>query len=184
MASQDRELAQRCQRGDADAYAELVRRHRRMVYGVAYAIVVCSDDAEDVVQEAFLRAYGAIGRYNPRYEFAGWIRRITVNCAVSKLRQQERTRRLVQAGAAQANPAPAPTPAEQLVATELQGQVRRAVDSLPLNQRLAITLFALEDMDLAGTAQAIGCSVGAVKSHLHRARQKLAQMLSEHIEEE
>lgn len=184
MASQDRELAQRSQRGDADAYTELVRRHRKMVYGVAYAIVVCSGDAEDVVQEAFLRAYAAIGRYNPRHEFAGWIRRITVNCAVSKLRQQERTRRLVQAAAAQANPAPAPTPAEQLVATELQGQVRRAIDSLPLKQRLAITLFALEDMDLAGTAQAIGCSVGAVKSHLHRARQKLAQLLSEHIEEE
>ena len=184
MASQDRELARKSQQGDADAYTELVRRHRRMVYGVAYAIVARSDDAEDVVQEAFLRAFGAIGRYNPRYEFAGWIRRIAVNCAVSSLRRQQRSRRLAQAGAAHANPGPVPTPAEHLAAAELQGHVRRAVDSLPLKQRLAITLFALEDMDLAGTAQAIGCSVGAVKSHLHRARAKLADLLSEHLEEE
>ena len=184
MPSQDRDLVRRCQRGDAAAYAELLYRHRKMVYRVACAITGSPDDAEDVVQDAFVRAYRAIHRYNPRYEFTTWVRRIAVNCAASKLAQHRRIARREQRHAAIGNPHPAPTPAEQAVANELNRQLRQAMDCLPLKQRVAITLFGLQDMDIAGTAQAMGCSAGTVKSHLHRARQKLAELMSDHMQEE
>ena len=183
MSCSDRQLAQACQHGEASAFAELVRRHRRMVYGVAYAILASTDDAEDVVQEAFLRAHQAMAQFNSRCEFAAWIRRIAVNCAISKLRQRQRIARLARDGATSANPGPEPSPAESLAAGELDDRVRRAIAELPLKQRLAITLFGLQDLNLAETAEALGCSVGAVKLHLHRARRKLADMLSDYLEE-
>ncbi len=162
------------------AYADLVRRHRRMVYRVARAIVSSADEAEDVVQEAFVRAYQGIGTLNQHHVFASWIRRITVNCAVSRIRQRERERRGV-VGAEQ-NPAAAADPADELVAAELRTWVRCAIENLPLKQRLAVSLFYLDDMNLAETAQGLGCSVSAVKCHLTRARRKLAQQMVEHFE--
>jgi RNA polymerase sigma-70 factor (ECF subfamily) len=180
----DSELARRCQRGDVAAYQELVRRHRAPVYRLACAIVRDRDDAEDVVQEAFVRAYRAISRFDSGQEFAGWIKRITVNCAVSKL--AERRRRLARTGSSVGDdgPSPAPNPDHHLVTGELQSHVRQAIDQLPVRQRVAISLFSLDDMDLAETAQAMGCTVGTVKSHLHRARAKLATMLAPYLEEE
>ena len=180
----DSELARRCQRGDVAAYQELVRRHRAPVYRLACAIVRDRDDAEDVVQEAFVRAYRSISRYDSGRDFAGWIKRITVNCAVSRL--AERRRGLARTGRSDGGdgPSPAPNPDRHLISDELQSHVRQAIDLLPVRQRVAISLFSLEDMDLAETARAMGCTVGTVKSHLHRARAKLATMLAPYLEEE
>jgi RNA polymerase sigma-70 factor (ECF subfamily) len=172
MSGTDAELAQQCRQGDAAAYAELMRRHRRTVYRVAYAVLGSSEDAEDVVQEAFVRAYRAIHRYNPRYAFATWLRRIAVNCAVNRLGALRRTPQTNEEPL-QMEATPDPGPHEQAAAAELQAQVRSEVAGLPLKQRLAVTLFHLDGMSLAETAQTIGCSVGAVKSHLHRARERL-----------
>jgi RNA polymerase sigma-70 factor (ECF subfamily) len=184
MPGGDTELARRCQRGDAGAYAELVHRHRGMVYRVARAIMGCSDDAHDVAQDALLRAYEAIGTYNGYHEFGAWLRRITVNRAISKLRDRERLTRAMRAGAPAIRSRPAAdNPADTAAVRELEEHLRRAIEELPLKQRLSITLFALEDMSLAETAEAIGCSVSAVKAHVHRARRKLAVLLSEYLQE-
>ena len=183
MPGHDRELTQRCQQGDLDAFAELLHRYRARVFRVAYAILGSRDDAEDVVQEAFVRAYRALHQRNPDSDFAAWVRRIAVNCAASRARKQQRRLRLASAGSRHHNPEWSPDPGEHAMARELQDQTRRAIARLPLKQRLAITLFGLEDMTLAETARAIGCPVGAVKLHLHRARRKLAHLLSDYLEE-
>jgi RNA polymerase sigma-70 factor (ECF subfamily) len=184
MPGGDTELARRCQRGDAGAYAELVHRHRGMVYRVARAIMGCADDAHDVAQDALVRAYEAIGTYDGYHEFGAWLRRITVNRAVSKLRERRRAARLVAAGRSAAQPLPAAdNPADSAAVRELEELLRRAIEELPLKQRLSITLFALEDMSLAETAEAIGCSVSAVKAHVHRARRKLTVLLSDYLQE-
>jgi len=184
MLIDDKGLVQRCQRGEAVAYTELVRRHRKAVRGIVHAIILCSDDAEDAVQETFVRAYEALGQYNGRYEFGGWVRRIAVNCAIGKLRERERRSRLVRNAAADPDHRPAATPAEQVARAELQTRVRSAIDRLPLRQHLAITLFGLQDMTLAETADAMQCSIGTVKQHLHRARQRLAGLLARGLQEE
>ncbi|MBL7224299.1 MAG: sigma-70 family RNA polymerase sigma factor [Candidatus Brocadiae bacterium] len=180
MGHEDRELARRCREGDTAAYTELMRRHRRMVFGIVYAILGCPEEAEDVAQEAFVRAYRAIGRYDPRFAFATWVRRIAVNRAISRLKGRERTRE-VERAAGRLTVTREEEPEEHVVAGDLTQRVRAAIETLPTNQRVAITLFGLEGMTLAETAEAIGCSVGAVKSHLHRARGKLADQLSDHL---
>lgn len=181
--SPDGELARRSQRGDVGAYAELMRRHRRMVFGVAYAILGSADDAEDATQEAFVRAYQALHQHNPDLSFRAWLRRIAANCAVAKARKQQRRDRLAASRVEMAGGAPGGNPVDDAMADELQTHVRRAIQKLPLKQRLAVTLFELDDMTLAQTADAAGCSVGAVKLHLHRARRKLAKTLAEYVEE-
>jgi len=181
MGHEDRELARRCREGDTAAYAELMRRHRRMVFGIVYAILGCPEEAEDVAQEAFVRAYRAIGRYDPRFAFATWIRRIAVNRAISRLKGRERTREVEREAGRRSVARREAEPEEQATASDLRERVRASIETLPTNQRVAITLFGLEGMTLAETAEAIGCSVGAVKSHLHRARGKLADQLSDHL---
>jgi len=93
IVSDDRELARRAQQGDAEAHAELLRRHRRMVVSVVYAILGCRDEAEDTAQEAFVNAYRSIKGYRLRYPYVAWLRRIAVNAAITQLRRRGRERR-------------------------------------------------------------------------------------------
>ena len=182
MPSEDSELAAKCKRGDRDAYAELAHRHRKAVYRVAFAIVGDHDEAQDVVQEAFVRGFVGIGTFNLKYPFADWIRRITVNCALSCLRRQKRA---VTGNTSETATADGGAdPAEQAATTHFYQAVREAIEALPLRQRIALTLFALEDMDLASTAKAMGCAVGTVKAHIHRGRQKLRHALAEYLDED
>lgn len=179
MPSKDRELIARCQAGDQAAYGELVRRYREAEYRAAYAVLGNHEQAEDVVQEAFIRAYRAIGRFDSSYSFAAWIKRITVNCAISALHKRHRALPLDAAEVTSHA-----DPAQHTAISGLHNSVHQALDMLSPQQRAAITLFALEDMDLASTAEAMGCAVGTVKTHLHRARQKLRQALADYLEED
>jgi RNA polymerase sigma-70 factor, ECF subfamily len=172
------ELIRRCRTGDPGAFAEFACQHRAMVYRLALGIVRSPDDAEDVAQEALLRAHRAFGRYDVSREPAGWLRAITVNCAISHCRRGQRNRRLLATGGlleAQRSPA---RPEQQLAEEETRTRVGAAIDRLPPRQRAAITLFALDDLSLRDVALAMGCSVGAVKTHLHRARERLGEALA------
>jgi len=179
VAVSDGELVRRARLGDQGAFRELVERHRAMVLRVARAVTGDRDDGEDVAQEAFVNAYRALGRYDPSRDFATWLRAITVRQAVSALRARRRQR-----GADPAQPPHEQQEAPEAVAegAELRQRVRQAIESLPIRQRVAVTLFALDGADLSETAEAMGCSVGAVKTHLHRARERLAQLLSGYAE--
>jgi RNA polymerase sigma-70 factor (ECF subfamily) len=183
MRQDDLALARRCQQGDVAAYAELVRRHRRMVLGAARSVLGSTEEAEDVAQEAFVRAYRSIRQHDGRSAFCGWVRRITVNCAVSRLRQRRREqRRAVELGSLSRSPSSGPDPSERVLSAETDRAIRDAVAALPPKQRLAIALFHLEGMGLAGAALAMGCSVNAVKANLHRARRRLACELAGELE--
>lgn len=174
----DGDLIRRCRAGDPRAFAEFAGVHRQQIYRLALGIVQCPDDAEDVVQEALLRAHRAFGRYDPCREPAGWLRAITVNCALSYCRRRQRGRRLLAAGGlldAQRTPT---RPEQQLAEDEACERVRAAIGELSPRQRAAITLFALDDLSLSEVALSMGCSVGAVKTHLHRARERLGETLA------
>jgi len=182
MSNQDSELVGKCKRGDGDACAQLLHRYRQTAYRVAFAIVVDHDEAEDVVQEAFVRAFQGMGKFDDRYAFADWMRRITVNCALSSLRR----RRRVTAGspAAMCAAAGSGDPAEHAAAAQFDAAVRKALETLPPRQRVALSLFALQDMDLESTAKAMGCAVGTVKAHIHRGREKLRRALADYLSED
>ncbi len=181
MLAVDSELVARCQGGDIAAYEELVRRHREAVYRVVYAVLGNHDHAEDVVQEAFLHAYQTIRRFDSRRPLAPWLKRIGVNCAISALRRQGRMARATKRNVAVSYE---PNPEDRAIANDLQAAVSEAVSKLPTKQRTAIMLFSLEDMNLADTAEVMGCTVGTVKTHLHRARQKLRELLSDYLEDD
>ncbi|MBM3476285.1 MAG: RNA polymerase sigma factor [Armatimonadetes bacterium] len=173
----DEELARRSQCGDVSAYAELVRRHRWAMHSIARGILGSVDEAEDVTQEALLRGYRGIRGFDSRHVFAGWLRRIAVNCAISRLREQKRERRRLEALSAEDRWQHTPDPVERVATVEVARSVRAALGYLPPRQGLAFTLFHFEDKSLAETAQALGCSVNAIKVQLHRARRKLARRL-------
>ena len=181
MLAADSELVARCQGDDTGAYEELVRRHREAVYRVVYAVVGNHDQAEDVMQEAFLHAYQTIRRFDSRRPFAPWLKRIGVNCAISALRRQGRMARAANRDVALSYEA---NPEECAIANDLQAAVSQAVSKLPAKQRTAIMLFSLAEMDLAETAAMMGCTVGTVKTHLYRARQKLKALLCDYLEED
>jgi len=184
MPERDEELALRSQRGDSGAYAELVRRHRRAVHAVARGILGSAEEAEDATQESFLRAYRGLRTYNGHHAFARWMRRITVNCAISRLREQRRERGHLQTLSTADNPKHGPDPADRVATAEAVQSIRAAVRHLPLRQGLAFVLFHIEGMSLAETAQAMGCSVNAIKVQLHRARRALARRLADRVEQE
>ena len=178
------ELTWRCQAGDLGAFEELVRRYRRLVYRVAFGILGDADEAEDVTQDAFIRAYRALRRDRAPTSFVSWLRRIAVNCALTRLRSREMEKRKQSSlGLRLEDVGSPPRPDEQLDMDRLGRRIRQAVCGLSAAQRLAFSLFHLEDMDILRTAEAMGCSRNAVKVHLHRARRKLARLLANELQE-
>ncbi|MEA3401946.1 MAG: sigma-70 family RNA polymerase sigma factor [Armatimonadota bacterium] len=177
MAEAGRELIARAKRGDRAARERLARRHRREVFRVAYAILGDDEEAEDATQEALVRMLRGLAGFDERRDLGAWVRRIAVNCALNAMRRR---------------PDEAEAPGEQTAASntadeaqthDLQRAVRRALAELPERQRVAMSLFALEEMDLRSTAEAMGCAEGTVKSHLHRARQRVREILSDWLED-
>ncbi len=169
----DHDLMRRMALGDEAAFTELYRRHQAAVYRFALEVSGSESIAEDVVQETFLtlmrdgQAYDA-ARGTPGAFFYGIAR--------NHLRRRLGRGRLV-SGEEAAEPAAEGHPESELARSELIAAVRAAVLALPLHYREAIVLCDLEEADYAEAAAALGCSVGTVRSRLHRARRLLARRL-------
>jgi len=179
--------------GKAGAFEELVRRHQRRVFNLVYRSVGGVADAEDLVQEVFLRVYRAAGRYRPTARFTTWLYRVTSNVIINWLRRRDRRpvelARIVAGEEGAGNPTALADPTgetglETLSREELRAQVRRAIESLAPNQRLAVVLFRFEGLSYHEIAASMSCSVMAVKSLLSRARENLRQRLAPYVGEE
>ncbi len=177
MADPDRDLIAKAKSGDRAARERLVRAHRHDVYRITCAILGDHDDAQDATQEALVRMLRGLSSFDERRDFRAWLRRIAVNCAINVLRSRPDETELPGASPAASNPGGAAQ------AQEMQRAVRRALARLPERQRVAMSLFGLQEMDLRATAEAMGCAEGTVKSHLHRARAKLREILSDWLED-
>ena len=181
MVIDDGELATWCKQGDRIACDELVRRHWDVMYRVAFAIVGHADQAQDVVQEAFVRAYRALGHFDETLSFGAWLKQIVVNRAISAIAREERRS---DAASEQLPDTVSPNPTDALIADQLRAAVRQAITELPQQQRIAIRLLALEDMDLAEVAELMGCAATTMRTHLYRARRRLKESLADYLEEE
>ena len=176
-------IAHAC-RGDTAAFAQLVARYQHRVFGLCLRLCGNHADAEDFAQEAFVRAYGALGRFDGRAQFFTWLYRIAVNVVLSARRRTDR-RPVTWTGAAPAGgdgrlagaASHEPGPASRMEAEERAAIVGAALAALDDDQRSIITLRDMESLGYDQIAVILEIPVGTVKSRLHRARLALRDRL-------
>lgn len=176
----DAALARGALAGDAQAQRALVERHRDALYRLARSATGDPDEALDIVQEAFLAAFGALGRYDPARPLRAWLAAITLNKARDWGRRRKVRRLLGLAlpdNAASWIPDDAPLPDEVAQHRDALAATARAVAALPANLKEVLLLRTLEGMSQTDTALALGISEKAVETRLYRARQKLGAVL-------
>jgi RNA polymerase sigma-70 factor (ECF subfamily) len=140
----------------------------RLAFRVAYSVLRQREDAEDVAQEAFLRAHRSFASIRDRERFRAWLVRTSFRLALDRMRAQRRRMRREDAAAATEDDA---------MRTEVRSQVGEAVAALPEKLRLVMVLVAIEEQDLTSVARLLELPEGTVKSRLHRARTELAEKL-------
>jgi RNA polymerase sigma-70 factor (ECF subfamily) len=156
-----------------EAFERLVPAYRRRVFGLAYSILRDRAAAEDLAQEVFVRLWRSLPRYDGRAQLSTWIYAITRNAAVSALRARRRSVSLSDAAVLAEVEGLAAEPAAETG----DGQLQRHIEALPEKQRQAITLYYLDERPVEEVAEMMGLPANTVKTHLHRARARLAEAL-------
>jgi RNA polymerase sigma-70 factor (ECF subfamily) len=169
----EEEAILRAQQGDPEAFAELVRMHEETAFRVAYLIVRDEAEARDVAQEAFVRTYGALKRFDTREPFRPWLLRIVRNVALNSVRAGRRRQAVGERYEQMATTETAASAEEQVEAAEQARRVWQAVGELEPQDQTLLYLRYFLDASERETAQAIGRPAGTVKSRLHRVLRRL-----------
>ena len=187
--SEELTLVQAAKRGDDSAFEELVRRYDRNVFRIAQHITQNREDAEDVMQDAFLKAYEKLDQFQGNSKFYTWLVRIAVNESLMRLRKR-RTGKMVsidedvetEEGSVPRDLADwAPDPEQNYTQAELGEILRKTIQGLPQGFRIVFVLRDVEGLSTEETAETLGLSIPAVKSRLLRARLQLRERLSRYF---
>jgi RNA polymerase sigma factor (sigma-70 family) len=174
------QLADRARKGDIDAYEELVRLHQGLAQRVAHVVLGSEAEAQDAVQEAFVKAFYALRSFRAGASFRAWLLAIVRNEALNRARSASRRTTLVMRVAEdRSSGAAAPSPEAAVLAAERGAALGAALGSLPPRDRAVIALRYFEDLSEKEMAVALGCPAGTVKSRLSRALSKLRGALPE-----
>jgi RNA polymerase sigma-70 factor (ECF subfamily) len=181
------DLVKQCQDGNAEAFDQLVGRYRTRVFGMIYNMVHNEQDAWDLAQDSFLKAWKSIGRFRGQSSFYTWIYRIVTNVTIDWLRKKQ-----VKGGGAEFNdelqvrevdpaartvPKAEAAPAERMEQREIRARIDTAIQQLSPEHRAVILMKEMEDMQYHEIAETLGCSIGTVMSRLFYARKKLQNLL-------
>ena len=175
--NEDADLVRRCLSGDQRACRDLVRRYERPVYSVLMRVVRRSEDAEDLVQETFVKVFKALDRYDPERPFAAWIFTIASRLAIDHFRR----RRIQTVSLSYSDPGSSEErtmdvedtglkPDEITSNAEEELQTSAIIDSLPEHYRIVVLLRHQQDLSYEEIAQALNLPLGTVKARIHRAR--------------
>jgi RNA polymerase sigma-70 factor, ECF subfamily len=181
------DLVKRCQAGQTEAFDELVVRYRTRIYGMIYNMVHNEQDAWDLAQDSFVKAWNSIKRFRGQSSFYTWIYRIVMNVTIDWLRKKQ----VKGAGAefddaiqlkeiepaSKTVPKPDALPYERMEQSEIRAQIDNAIAQLSPEHRAVILMKEIEDMQYHEIAEALGCSIGTVMSRLFYARKKLQNLL-------
>jgi RNA polymerase sigma-70 factor, ECF subfamily len=166
--------------GDSEAFRALVERHSRAVFRVAHRMTGSAQDAEDVVQETFLRAYRQLGRFESRANFSTWLHRIAVNCSIDLIRSRrhretghDATDLEVLGADLDARGTGGASPERLMLSTEVQDRVSAAMSSLSAMERTAFTLRHFEGRSIEEIGGALGLKTNAAKHSIFRAVKKM-----------
>jgi RNA polymerase sigma-70 factor, ECF subfamily len=172
--SEDLELIHRSQAGDTEAFGELITKYRAKIFTMLYGMVRNENDAWDLAQEGFLKAWRSIHQFEGRSSFYTWLYRLTVNLAIGSLRQKERR---VEVELDDAIPSSLPSPRANYERAEIREQVYAALAQLAPEHRAVIVLKEIEDLQCQEIADILNVSIGTVMSRLFYGRKKLQSIL-------
>ncbi|HEY3782403.1 MAG TPA: sigma-70 family RNA polymerase sigma factor [Fimbriimonadaceae bacterium] len=181
-------LVKRAREGDFTAFEILFERHRQLVYRFAYQMASKRDDAEDIVQEAFVRAYQNLGKYRDEAKFTTWLLRIVTNLCTDMARMSTRRQTLEQQEATGSllwmTQGDVDDPVENLSQDMRAGALRKALNAMPAHHRTVIILRDLEEKEYSEIAEILGCTVGGAKLRVLRARRALRDRIAPLLGEE
>jgi RNA polymerase sigma-70 factor (ECF subfamily) len=181
----DRELVDAARDGDSEAFGALMRRHQRRIYRLAVHLLRDAAEAEDVTQETFVRAYGALDRFDGRSEAFTWIYRIAVNLSLNAIRARKSDRKSVSAddprleGALVETRAGSASPQGASESRELGRALCEGMDSLSDTLRTTLILVGVDGLSHLQAGEVLGCPEGTVAWRVHEARKKLKAYLVE-----
>lgn len=185
------DLLDSLKRGDAHAFETVMRRHNRRLFRIARSILKDEGEAEEAVQDAYLRAFTHLDQCADAGRLGGWLARIAANEALMRLRKHGRVRLFadgIEAEDSGEGAAVVPlwtaasNPEELFAVAELKRLVERAIDDLPDGFRAVFVMRAVEQMSVQETAACLGIPPDTVKTRLHRARALLQKALSDHLD--
>ncbi len=181
MSNSEAQWIAEAQAGDKDAFAKLVEKYQRPVFSVCYRMLGTATAAEDAAQEAFIRAYMALDRYDPNRSFATWLLSIASNYSIDQLRKKKVTILSMdnENYSWLAPPDPGPSPEKAALEKEKQALVQEILSDLPETDRAAIILQFWHDYSYDEIAESLNLSTSAVKSRLFRARRLMAEKWQE-----
>jgi RNA polymerase sigma-70 factor (ECF subfamily) len=186
MELTDAAAVSRARTGDSDAYRVLVERHSRSLFRLAFRMTGNQQDAEDVVQESFMRAYKQLAKFDERASFGTWLYRIAANCSLDLVRSRKRRSEHLAPQEATGSemddpvtllPSPDPTPERMALSSEVRERVETAMQELSATERTAFVLRHFEGMCMEEVSRVLDCQPGAAKHSVFRAVQKLRRAL-------
>ncbi len=178
------DLLEAAQAGDRRAFSRLVRLHQRRVYACAVSMLGDGGDADDAVQETFMRAWRAIARFDGRSQLSTWLYRVCVNVCLNHIRKRKRHDAADIQDPRVPEPKADPTqgstdPRHALEARQLQGRIAEAVDGLSESLRITVIMVLVDGMPQKEVAEILGCSEGTIAWRIHEARRRLRLALAE-----
>lgn len=180
----DEEVVRRILAGDAAAFEVIMRRYNQRLYRVARSIIGDDGEAEDVVQETYLRAYEHLSQFAGRSSFATWLTRIAVHEASARRRWRQRVRIVDMHETETLTMDLSPEADDEASTRELGDVLREAIDDLPGDFRIVFTLRLVEGLSTEDAAECLGLSPANVKVRLHRARLQLRQTVERRLGDE
>jgi RNA polymerase sigma-70 factor (ECF subfamily) len=185
----DRPFVARARDGDRDAFRTLVERHSRYIYGLAHRMTGSPQDAEDVVQETWLKAHRQLSRFEARADFRTWLHRICVNCSIDLIRGRRHREDphdpadLAEGPLSERGSSGQPTPDRLAASAEIHDRVQAALTRLTSLERAAFTLRHVEGMSIKEVGVALGLKTNATKHGIFRAVRKMRTALGPFVEE-
>jgi len=181
----DEALVRLAQQGQMDAFELLVARHRDKIYARAFSMLRNEEEAVDLSQEAWVKAWQRLSQFQGDSSFVTWITRIVINLCLDQLRRQKRQRtesieRMDEdaGGVERQMPIINPNPTEHLERAELRERIDKGLAQLSNEHRTVLVLHEFEQMEYKEIAKTMGCSIGTVMSRLFYARRRMAALMS------
>lgn len=183
----DRELIERALAGDATSYDTLFDRYRRQLHAAVLARCADEQDAADILQESYIKAYLSLSRYNPAYTFGQWVYTIVRNLCIDYARRRRSTANTVSIDGPAASrsgpinpPCDTPTPEERIISRQSSRQLDTLMERLPPRYRTMIELRFVGEYSYDEIAEQLSLPIGTVKTQIHRAREKLCALITAH----